>query len=280
MPRFPLLLSVAAIFIALSGGYAIIIELWRPKFAAPQDQWQANVITAERFLIENKAAAVIVGSSVAARLNQAELGPRIYNLGFSGGSAQTGLALVCSLREKPQLIAIEVNFIDRPIDNNFLADLENPVRLSLKRHIRALRTDAHPLSLLLGALRGQAGASPSVAMPPDVLQKLIATQLERAVTPVNPTTLSRTIFALKTALKELESSKIVFFEMPEDDRLMKSPELISRREALIAAFPKSSYKWLVPDAKIRYETTDGVHLAQESADGFSLTMREFLTENF
>lgn len=71
-----------------------------------------------RYVIDANASVVILGSSLAERLDERYFTiPEVRNLALSGGSPLTGLKLVAQLSHVPEIVVVETNVLDRPTDN-------------------------------------------------------------------------------------------------------------------------------------------------------------------
>jgi hypothetical protein len=113
---------------------------------------QGHRVKAEDFLLSDDVPhALLVGSSLSAVLpSQALRG--VYNLSFSGGSASTGLHLMEASGKIPKVLFIEVNMLNRPLDELLLAEVLNTWTLSLKRWCTACLTRNQPLTVALSYL--------------------------------------------------------------------------------------------------------------------------------
>jgi hypothetical protein len=108
--------------------HAFISRALRDQVPAGQDQWQRNLIKAQRFIYQPELSAqdVIVGSSLSCRLVQTNL-PGIYVLAFSGLAIFDGLEIVSRLDTPPRNIHVEMNFVLREPDDSFTSSLYSPI---------------------------------------------------------------------------------------------------------------------------------------------------------
>ncbi|HET6992128.1 MAG TPA: hypothetical protein VFJ43_12420, partial [Bacteroidia bacterium] len=63
--------------------------------------------------------------------------------------------------------------------------------------------------------------------------------------------------------------RIVFYEMPEDEKLKNAPGAMWIRKALMTSFPSSEYLYMPNPENLNLHTTDGKHLDKISAKIYS-----------
>jgi hypothetical protein len=74
-------------------------------------QRQNNIVRAQRYVYQDDSdlKMVIVGSSLAANLNEKDIGEGVKSIAFGGGSSKTGLEIVKRSKSKPQIVLVEMN---------------------------------------------------------------------------------------------------------------------------------------------------------------------------
>ena len=249
-----------------------------PKIIRYQNQWQKNTAVAQDFIYGKRAEHVIVGSSLSARLNQKLLPKTFFNLSFSGGSVLTGLEIIKKTGYIPKHLYIETNLIFRFKSKKMLDPLFYPVWWQVKASIPALQEKYQPLNVLL---------SKSLCSKPSDLKLTDSNGPKRYKDSKENINLQRFNLMMKqrkTAykkplykrhlkdLKELiqyfknKGTQIVFFEMPIDSELARSPKAQERREIIKNSFHHS---WLPLADYKAYVTTDGHHLTFKSAYNYT-----------
>ncbi len=119
--------KILIIFISLFIGYNFYLYIKQPEVTIYQNQWQGNMVFAQDFIYGTKSDTIIVGSSMAARLERSFLPKDIYNISFGGGSALTGLEILRKLDFTPKTIYVETNIIFRTKDKKMIDNLFIPV---------------------------------------------------------------------------------------------------------------------------------------------------------
>jgi hypothetical protein len=278
-------LMVAGVVFVL---YTIFISQIKPHWSIVQHYWQLNEIKAEGYLYNTQQVhTVIVGSSLSSRLmlNQ----PGVYNLSLGGLSALDGLAIVTKHPSSLRTVLVEINIIDREADNNFIADLTNPMLVPAKRTLPSLRSDKQPLAVLSQQLEMR--LEPIFHQPASPEPLIIDTKetlydklwQERANDyAIAPTTalLKQQLDRLKretTSLKR-QGIQVVFYETPVDRRLCNYPKARAIRLAFKRYFPPANYHYVATADCAAYQTRDGVHLTLESAIKYTQFLQKQLKE--
>ena len=275
-------------------GAALLLCAWMALLAVippgqpvAQNQWAANRITAERFLLAADFDTVLVGSSVTARLPAAELGPQVTNLGMIGVTALSGVELVLA-RARAQgrargRVAIETDFLYWHDDRALVADALAPMGRWLRGALPAARTENQPLNVLLRLTKrgadAPAGASadPAPAAATRALREAeIARQAVELAKPLPEPDWSDALARLQAMVAELRALglHVAFYEMPIDPRLMDAPRQLAERAELKRRFPDAT--WLELPRVADEDTTDGIHLAPAPAARTAVKLREAL----
>lgn len=257
--------------------YNTFLILKQPKINMLQNQWQQNYSFAQDFIYEKrKADNIIVGSSMAARINNDWLPHNFYNLSFGGGSVLTGLEIIKKSGFIPKNLYIENNIIFREKDTTMIDGLFYPVLWQVKRYIPALKEKYQPLNLVISKLKGGYGKNHAEQMNEKRDEKIFNMTFSRQQENYNRSLknyndelndLKRLIFYF-----EKQGVNIVFFETPIDDRLAKSTSSIEQRTIIKDNFKN---KWLNLPTNDNYSTADGIHMIYKSAYEYT---HEFLMQ--
>jgi len=254
-------------------GYIAAIQIVKPKIVFFQNQYQSNFIFAQDFIyLEPKPSSVIVGSSMATRMKfQKDDG--VYNLAFGGGGPLTGLEIIRQSGYLPETIYIESNVFSMGVDENFLDHLFPYILTNLRGKVVAFQEKYQVLNIVGSMIYHFAGRSMEEKLHQKVdeklLDKLVAKSLEKANT-----------FEFKNRHNVLkrwhvnidffvqQGTTLIFFEMPNDTRLLKTKKQMSLRKLIKGEFPSILYVEENNENDI-YKTADGVHLTPQSAIDFS-----------
>jgi hypothetical protein len=133
--------------------YEMVIRSTDVWWTIGQNQWQANVIRANKFIYsDSQIDNVMVGSSISSKLgvkiSRDSLPAGFYNLSFDGLSSMDGLLILQKLNYSPQRIFIESNMLMRGEDKNFQATLFSPILFSMKKFGKSLRENNQPVEVL------------------------------------------------------------------------------------------------------------------------------------
>lgn len=250
--------------------YNIYLITVKPKVTVFQNQWQKNYSFAQNFIYENNAQHIIVGSSLATRLEKKFLPDDYYNLSFTGGSVLTGLAIVKRSGFIPQNIFIETNIIFRDKDEEMLDFIFYPIWWKIKRYLPALREKYQPLNLLIGKIKNSYGKTHEEQMKDRQNIKIYEANIEiyQKGYAVKVENYKEKLKELKKLIVYLENKgiNIVFFEMPVDKSIIKSVRYQQQKKIIQNNFDN---KWLNSSESKQYITTDGIHLLYKSAYHFT-----------
>jgi hypothetical protein len=251
-------------FLTLVILYSGFIEAVPPaRDSVTVSQEALNRQTVERYRYRIKAAIVIVGSSLAARFAAASDSPCVYDLSIAGGSALTGLSVVAQKQDKPRLVLVEINLLDRPIDTRFA---ETP--LWYRRYLRFTWVENSPVSRLLTAIANARGSRSEIKSNAAMRAEPLRLQQASYDHPPSATAMAQSIKALRQTINVLRQQGIAtaLFEMPVDASLENRPRSRMMREAVKAAFPEMRFidaQTLSAGASV--QTADGIHLEKEEA---------------
>jgi hypothetical protein len=281
MPKKTLI--TAFLFLAV---YAYLVQRAVPNgFNAVQSQWARNIVHAQDYiygdLVPNK---VIVGTSLSSRIVMDSL-DRVYNFSFDGQSVLDGLQLLLLKNTVPKEIYIEVNLLFRPEGKDFIKAVSNPIFFDARKQIHALRDENQPVGVLGSYAGYYAGdwisnlfKKSELSVDNSLMENLLDLQSKNYMELPESNLVIDNVSSLKRSVKLLEKrgSKIYFFEMPVNSRLMKLPRARMVRDVIITSFDPTGYRFIAaPNAD--FITTDGVHLSQEEASIFTQYFKQQLT---
>lgn len=265
------------------GGFVILILCWSlllsflpANIDTTQNQWNGNLIKAEAYLFERPLlanTAVILGSSMAARVPLNTVNNRLINLAFGGFSAYDGLELVLTKAQKPTTIYIETNTILKEHSEEFHEAVFSPIRYRLRSVFAAFLTKNQPVAVLKGLIRYKKGerakerASPLNESPPVLNQTILDNSIKQYASIPSDSFVAARLSELASYIHALEATgcSVVFFEMPVHPSLCQSALSTKIREEMYKRFPKERYSYIPQPDCGQYHTTDGIHLTGASA---------------
>jgi len=272
--------------------------------------WEANRGKAQVFLFgdHEERSALLIGSSLSARLPMSSK-DKIYNLGLSGGSAMTGLELVSRISNPPKLIFVEINYIERGLDEKFIESVDS----TLARRISLFRIENRPLNYFLSFMRNPPWGKSAIDksdihsfLRPLGLTESVSDLKDRAVcgpeqapkkqrppgkafeinikqkksieaAGVNRKVLLERIKQLQSYIDKLEQrgAKVVLFEMPVNPQLQKGKRLVQVRKILRSHFPPQYFYDMSKVVDFSsFTTSDGLHLAGAECQFFASHLRQ------
>jgi len=270
---------VAALIVAC---YQAVVPRLLPDGGGGHDQWQENLIKAQRLVYRHVSPTIIVvGSSKMARVTFPSE-TNVYNLSLNGDGSLTGLEIIRRAGVRPRIVLIEVgDVIVRDADSAFLGSLFGPVNLRLRRWIPVLQDAYQPGVLVNHAAQSWARRrtlAQDDRVRPELYRELLDAQVATHESPPDPEAMQRVLHALRRSIDELRAAgvTIVFVEPPEDAALWSSPASTGIRTALQHAF--ADVPWYPADLAA-YQTTDAVHLDRSSAERFGAALSTWLASH-
>jgi len=257
--------------LGLSIVYALLVQRVQPTITFSQNQYQANAIFAQNFIYrDEKPSKIIVGSSMATRM-KFKKEDAVYNLAFGGGGPLTGLEIIKRSGYVPDVIFIESNVFAMEADNEFLDVLFRPVLFQLRGKVIAFQEKYQVLNFVGEALYRVAGRSKAEKLAQKVDKSLLDKLVNTTLANEKPFTVNDAV--LKDWHKNIsyfhkKGTKLIFFEMPNDSRLVQTKSREALRAMIRDEFPKLTYLE-ENNAEDRYKTGDGIHLTLKSAMDFS-----------
>ncbi|SHF54354.1 hypothetical protein [Dysgonomonas macrotermitis] len=281
-------------FILFAAYTLVVVYVADPNRYISEHQWQDNQIKTQRYLFSDTDSieAIIVGSSLCERLYMNQL-PHFYNLGLLGLSSVDGLFTVVEKGVYPKYIFVEMNHIDRSLNEELKTSISNPLMTPLRHYIPSLRDGKQPMSFIaipygqkataygvyllqtgLGKITASDERGKDTLEHVDMLSKILPQAIEyHSKVPEN---LEKDTQALRKYVDEviLHGSTVVFFEMPVQYQLCGLSRGAAIREQMYKTFPRDEFHYIdMPDCN-DYTTTDGDHLDALSAEKYTRYFRQ------
>ena len=269
-----------------------------PSIQVSQHQWQDNVIKAQNFIYNFNSDIypnVIVGSSLSNRLVMDSL-KGYFNLSFVGLSISDGLIILNHSKNLPKNVFIEINESFKKEDKNFTSSLFNPFLYCLRKYIPSVRDGKQPIAIagkLVLDIKGRIVGTKTQTSAKSTVNKIDSKQGDELFLNLlngeakayskspSPQLLEEIFNKLHTYIEFLRKKgvNIFFFEMPVDNKLCSLPLSVTIRETFYKNFPAKYYNYIPQPNCSEYKTTDGIHLDEESALGYTIYFKE-KTKNY
>ncbi len=279
-------------FLVLFILYNCYLFIIKPNDIAPQHQWQANVINAQEYIYGGNKKIVIVGSSCSTRIRSDILSKDYYNLSFGGQGIYEGLEIIKKSGKLPRIILLETNYYLRSPDYDFVNNLFFPVIASARKYFPALLEKNQPMCKgvpfvisgykKISKIINKVGNKFDVkeknnrlvflkANEEKIFRKMLSFHLKEAQTYPHRNNIDESLIRLESYLEYFKNHKIkiVFFDIPIDNKLWTSPYWMRSRFELNTKFSNSLYGHIVISDNDKYKTTDGIHLDAESGEKFT-----------
>ena len=298
---------VAAGTVALLLVYDLLIATTWPDATPIMDFGTRNTVIAQRYDDDPVPHAVIVGSSVAARMSpdllEADvLGPAIYDLGLVGQGPASGMEVVLRRRQLPRIVFVEMNYYRVATDHAFIDQLFAEPRRTFRRWFPALRPEYRPIDLAitlsgkwmmrqlakLRSTQSPSGAAPNATDPereddiPNLSDRLaLMAAHDEPPSASEAGEYDATLNAIGKLIDELKAQHVrvvlVRFPMHHVVEATHAWEyLLGRAEARFAG---PAYEWLPVADPDTYRTTDGIHLTRASATRMAMVFRRFVDQS-
>lgn len=254
----------------------------KPDTRYARSDVQINTIIADRYIYsKDNYKAVILGSSLAARIVTDSL-TGFYNLAFSGLSVYDGGAVLLSKKVLPPTVFIEVNALQKPKSDDFTLEFESGAYSYFKSILPALRTENQPVFLVKKGLdnlkedpkatvntTGKKRVLKNSYLPQNMFKSLLDVQI-RSYSKLDTTAMEKSIVNLKELISNIKSrgSRVVFFEMPVNPVIQRSPKAKLIREAVMKNFPNTHFTYIALPPQT-FKTRDGLHMAQKEAADYT-----------
>lgn len=266
-------IRVAAVFVLLFAGYALLTTL-RPIYTLYLiDSWTQNRVLAERYMYDPQASPrVLVGSSMSLRMSQHELGDQVYNLSFAGIGPLTGLEILRRLGVHPKEVIIETNLI-WPVNKELIDQLFDPMFFEARTWLMPLRAEYRPVNYLL-SWDHKRPEIPALDAPIAVEQVDPANRgrnivnltpsYDRRLTDEERRSITETLPQLVKYLLD-GGTRVTFLYLPMDPSFEAMLLPRTTAELVRQAFRPEVYRWLDVSPAGPFETRDGVHLVNDAA---------------
>lgn len=263
------------LFLLLASAYALFLRVVDVDWDTTQHLANGNRIKAENYVFgpDDPDATVIVGSSLAYRIELDSMPERTHNLGFGGLSIYDGLQLINRAGKTPARVLIESNVLFRNADALFLNALFEPGLYELRRELPIMRESNQPSGVLYGLVkktllqqRDPTAQNDSVLVPSAVM--LQEHRHSYSETPTD-TTVQRFMRMLRNEVDALEQRgvEVLFFEVPIHPDLERAA-LSELSRSLVEQHFQNAPFLRMPEQPI-WRTTDGLHLDKADARRFS-----------
>lgn len=279
-------------FLLIFTAYTIIVTYADPNHIISEHQWQDNQIKVQDYLYSDNDSlnAVIVGSSLTERIPM-HLMPNSFNLGLQGLGPVDGLYTMANKGVYPKYVFLEINHIERVLNQELKSTIDNPLMNPLRQHLMPLRDGKQPMGYI-AIPYGQKVVAYGIYLSQTVLHKIApkTEQSENGAANIHdeilsgvvkfhqrvPSNLDEQSAIIKSYIDDMSEKgvKFVFYEVPGETKVTQLPGPVAIREQMYKAFPRNKYTYIdLPDCS-GYSTTDGEHLDKPSA----LKYAEFLRE--
>ena len=290
----PMIRKTLIVFLLLTMGYQCLLWLM-PPFGNFQHQWQENKVIAERYLYGPRQETVVLGTSLATRLDMQQL-PGVYKMTFGGLGIFDGLALLLAKDSFPTRVFIETNFLLRQPNQALIASLQNPMVQKLKRRFSIFRSENQPVGMVIEGVKVlrrwvkgeplQKITTPIVSsdtmlhvdysvdtplMRGDFFAYMMQMEAQKFARAPDSTHLHAQVALLQSQVAALHALgvRVYLFEMPIEQELQELAVPTAIREVLHKAFANNPDITLLPAFDGRYYTEDGLHLGWKEAERFT-----------
>ena len=244
---------------------------------APQNMWQENMIKMQNFIYTQYTSQnIILGSSLSMGIKP--LNDNFYNLAAGGGNPFAGLEILKRTNNKCNKIYIEINYLltKSASDDKYLGSLFMPILYDLRSYLPPLREKHQPFSLVgfyfqtkvlknIFSTEGRNGIDNTKNKRIAIFKKEYADSVSiRKKVDENIAKLNYYYLYFKK-----KGVDIIFYEMPIDCKLEYEPLPIYCRNKILAFCNSHPTKFIPFDDCAQYNTVDGNHLDELSANLYS-----------
>jgi hypothetical protein len=291
------ILRPVLIFLFLMSFYQVLVSGGVLPASEGVTQRQNNIVRAQRYVYQDNTDVkmVIVGSSLAANVNEKHIGEGVKNIAFGAGTSKTGLEIVKRSKSKPQIVLVEMNDVDfiRKIDAELLDSLYHPIFYWLRQYLPMLREEYRPVSIFINYFKSRSQQNlermsrkeldslESRNITPKLSQKAIQTAVENESQPLSKKdaeTIKQESELMRNQIAEIKKNtgaKVVLFDIPRESRVNATLRMKQVRELENKLFPSDRFEWLPFPEDREWRTNDGTHLIRSDARDFA----EFLRDN-
>ena len=286
------------IFLFLMSFYHVLVSGGVLPTSEGITQRQNNIVKAQRYVYQDHSdlKMVIVGSSLAANINEKYIGEGVKSIAFGGGSSKTGLEIVKRSKSKPRIVLVEINDADflRKIDAKLLNSLYNPIFYWMRQYLPMLREEYRPVSVFINCFKSRAQPKNQERMSrkqldsletrnvtPELSQKAIQTAVDKESIPLSEKdaeTIKQEADLMRNQIAEIKKNigaKVVLFDVPRESRVNATLRIKQVQELAKKLFPPDRFEWLPFPKEREWRTNDGTHLIRSDARDFA----DFLRDN-
>jgi hypothetical protein len=263
--------------------YIIVIAILQPKSNSGYLQQYSimNEITVDRYIAQaNNKNIVIAGTSISNNIMMDSL-PNVFNLSLRGESISDALYIIEKQSAKPKFILIETNLALKDPSTEHFEELLQPEKLKVRSLIHAFRKEYQPIALFKSLITY---TDPNLRFfftyYGDSAFRFSFKQREKEFSlPLDSAKTFKRFERLSRQIKNLESEgvKIVFFEVPIDNKLSNLPYQQTVRKLFKSTFADTAYTY-IPLPQNVFNTSDGMHLTIESSQVYTHYFKQFLTQ--
>ena len=285
------------IFLFLMSFYQVLVSGGVLPASEGVTQRQNSIVRAQRYVYQDDSdlKMVIVGSSLAANINEKHIGEGVKSIAFGGGSSKTGLEIVKKSKSKPQIVLVEINDVNflREIDAKLVDSLYHPIFYWMRQYLPMLREEYRPVSVFINSFKRRAQQNQERMsrkeldsleirnVSPQLSQKAIQTAVDYDSQPLSEKdaeTMKQGADLMRNQIAEIQKNtgaKVVLFDIPRESRVNATLRIKQVGELAKKLFPSDRFEWLPPPKEREWRTNDGIHLIRSDARDFA----EFLRDN-
>lgn len=292
------ILRPVLIFLFLMSFYQVLVSGGVVPASEGVTQRQNNIVRAQRYVYQDDSdlKMVIVGSSLAANLNEKHIGEGVKSIAFGAGASKTGLEIVKRSKSKPQIVLVEITDVDflREIDAKLLDSLYHPIFYWMRQYLPMLREEYRPVSVFINCFKSRSQQNQermsreeldsleSRNLTPKLSQKAIQTAVDNESKPLSEKdaeTMKQEADLMRNQIAEIKKNigaKVVLFDIPRESRVNATLRIKQVRELAKKLFPPDRFEWLPPPKEREWRTNDGTHLIRSDARDFAEFLRDKL----
>ena len=284
------------IFLFLMSFYQVLVSGGVLPASEGVTQRQNSIVRAQRYVYQDESdlKMVMVGSSLAANVNEKYIGEGVKNIAFGAGTSKTGLEIVKRSKSKPQIVLVEINQVDftRKIDNDLLDSLYHPIFYWMRKYLPIMREEYRPVSVFINCFksrsqqnlermsREQLDSLEIRNQNPKFSQKAIQTAVDNESQPLSEKDaeiIKQEAGLMRNQIAEIKKNigaKVVLVDIPRDSRVNNTLRVKQVRELAKKVFPPDRFEWVPPPKEREWRTNDGLHLIRSDARDFAEFLRD------
>src|SRR4028118_1103075 len=234
------ILRPVLIFLFLMSFYQVLVSGGVVPASDGSSVNQGNIVKAQRYVYQDDSdlKMVIVGSSLAANLNEKYIGEGVKSIALGGGSSKTGLEIIKRGKSKPPIVLVEMNdTIVRKIDADLVDSLYHPIFYWMRQYLPMMREEYRPVSVFINSLKSRSQQNLKKMtreeldslegrnITPELSQKAIQMTVDIESTPLSEKdaeTMKQEAELIKTQIAEIKKNigaKVVLFDIPLESQV-------------------------------------------------------------